>query len=72
MDKRGCMSQQNFISPVEITENIRNLVESFFESYIPVEIAHGNKVLLLQDEKSQAFYIPCHLKALDFVGKNRF
>lgn len=66
------MSHQYFISPFTIPENIRILVDSFLENYIPIETSQGNKALLLKDEKSEAFYIPCHLKASDFVGKTDF
>src|SRR5262245_24218703 len=53
---------------VEITK----LIEDFFSEFSPLEIENDGKAILFQDEKSGAFYIPCHLKAKDFSEKADF
>jgi hypothetical protein len=54
------------------SEAIEELIERFLKEFSPYEHVDGGKVILLQDEKSGAFYIPCHLKAVDVVGKTDF
>ncbi len=48
------------------------LIEQFLVEFEPVEIALGGRLLLIQDEKSEAFYIPCHLQSDVFSNKMDF
>lgn len=54
------------------SEKISASVNDFLAKFSPLEIIKNEKVLLLFDEKSQSFYVPCHLKAIDIHKKADF
>ena len=51
---------------------ILELTTEFLKDFIPLEALDGRKALLLCDEKSGAYYLSCHLKAVDFSDKADF
>jgi len=56
-----------YITPFNsaIPSEIKLLVDNFFNEFAPLESINGN-ALLLFDEKSKAYYSPCHIMAKDF------
>jgi len=54
------------------TSTIIELTNDFLRDFAPLETLNGGKALLLYDEKSNTYYIPCHLKPIDFVEKADF
>ncbi|MBV5314967.1 MAG: hypothetical protein JZU47_16815 [Prolixibacteraceae bacterium] len=54
------------------TSTITELTNDFLKDFAPLETLNGGKALLLYDEKSNTYYIPCHLKTIDFVDKADF
>lgn len=53
-------------------ESVNELTTDFLKDFVPLETLNGGKALLLYDEKSGAYYIPCHLMTIDFVDKADF
>src|SRR5580693_8648889 len=56
----------------QISELIGLLTEDFLKDFKPLESLNGGKALLLFDEKSSAYYMPCHLKTIDFSERADF
>ncbi len=66
------MTQLTITSSIQPSENILALAEDFLRDFTPLESLNGAKVLLICDEKSKAYYSPCHLKSNDFCDKADF
>lgn len=60
------MSNIKITSTVNPSQDIIGLTDSFFTDFSPLEIQNGTKALLIYDERSKSFYIPCHIKASEF------
>ncbi len=52
-------------------KQVQNLIDDFNKSFVSLEFENG-KSLTLFDEKSSAYYIACHLKTKDVIGKADF
>lgn len=50
----------------EPPDEVKRLLEEFFADFTPLETQDSSKAILFQDEKSGTYYIPCHLKSVDF------
>ncbi len=66
------MSEITITTAITPEQSISDLTMDFLKDFTPLEILSGGKALLMLDEKSRAYYIPCHIKATDFVGKADF
>lgn len=62
------MSNYLTLTPTQPSAEVTALITDFFSDFTPLEILNNAKAILFQDEKSGAYYIPCHLKATDFFG----
>ena len=51
------------------SRKVNDLADEFMSQFQSLESENGSNTLLLFDEKSKAFYIPCHLKSVDFCDK---
>src|SRR5690348_3444528 len=51
-----------FPSDREIPEAVVKRLNEFLGSFRPYEITNGSKLSLYLDEKSEAFYVTCHLE----------
>ena len=60
------MESYQILTANEPPAEVSNLVSRFFELFLPLELHEGGRLILLVDEKSGAYYVPCHLKASDF------
>lgn len=66
------MNNLIIVSAVKPSQEISKLITDFFTEFKPIEIQNGNKAHLLYDEKSKAFYCPCHIKSKDFCDAGDF
>ena len=66
------MNNSTIILTTTPPEAITGLTTEFLRDFTPLEIKNGGKALLLYDEKSKAFYIPCHIQAIDFCERTDF
>jgi len=53
-------------SSVTPSQQVKDIIKEFLNQFNPLESLNGGNVLLLYDERSKAYYSPCHLKAVDF------
>lgn len=60
------MSNIKITSTVNPSQEIIELTENFFRDFNPLEVQNGTKALLIYDERSKSFYIPCHIMASEF------
>lgn len=61
-----------FTSPTKPSKEIISLASEFLKEFKPLETLNNAKPFLLYDEKSRAFYLPCHIKTIDFCDKADF
>ena len=61
------MSKITIATSITPVRSIVELTKDFLNDFTPLETLGEGKVLLLYDEKSCAYYMPCHLKTVDFV-----
>ena len=66
------MSDYLTLTPTPPNGEVTELIANFFTDFKPLEILNNAKAILFQDEKSGAYYIPCHLKACDFCELGDF
>lgn len=66
------MSDYLTLTPTPPNSEVSELIANFFTDFTPLEILNNAKAILFQDEKSGAYYIPCHLKASDFCELGDF
>lgn len=59
-------------SSITLSEKTSSTIVEFLTKFSPLEIIKNEKVILIFDEKSKSFYIPCHLKAIDIHDKADF
>jgi hypothetical protein len=66
------MNQITVTTSITPNQSINDLTTEFFKEFVPLETLNAGRALLLYDEKSAAYYIPCHLKTIDFSDKADF
>ena len=68
----------NFINNLVIPSSIKpdqqilDVIACFSNQFKILETTNGGNLLLLYDEKSTAYYSPCHIKAIDFCDYSDF
>lgn len=60
------------LSKNDPSNEIKSLLKDFFSVFTPLEVEFGGKPILIEDLKSNAFYLTCHLRADVFVNKADF
>jgi hypothetical protein len=65
-------SKFEITSPIKPNDKVTAVVNDFLSNFTPLELNNGGKALLLYDEKSKAYYLPCHLKSADFCDFTDF
>lgn len=66
------MSKFDITSSIKPDQIVIDVINEFLNDFTPLETYNGGKALVIYDEKSKAYYLPCHLKSLDFCDYTDF